>query len=307
MFIPEANLIFFFLRHTVSLDQSLKAKTWKGRTFSRKKTQVEWRILFATPNLFAPHLLTPLSGNATLPHMHFFGLPFQIQKIFHVLQGWNIIFLCITTWWLGLGWYQRRPVFMICSDTDFPCSQVKCSMLPHGHRSLCWGGSCDRHGGNRQGCGGRQNVCKNSCCIPAATRRLGHQPLADTRANLLQCRTQAAHAGLGHARPRSTEDVPELGLPPHALAALLQALLWDQICGVKDWLQAMTQAQHYLYGHSAPAALLATAHNVPLRSNSPGVQQCFKGASLLCLKWWGPLSPPMGITASKPLEFSHMN
>lgn len=84
----KQTCFFFFLlpRPTVPLDQSLKTQTWKGRTF-KKITQVQWRIIFANPNLFVLHLLTPLSENATFSRMHFFGLPFQIQEIFHVLQG----------------------------------------------------------------------------------------------------------------------------------------------------------------------------------------------------------------------------
>ena len=61
------------------------------------------------------------STNPTFSHMHLSGLPFQIQKILHVWQGWNPIFLCITTWWPGLGWHQRRPAFTSCSATGFLC------------------------------------------------------------------------------------------------------------------------------------------------------------------------------------------
>lgn len=52
-------------------------------------------------------------------------------------------------------------------------------------------------------CGGTQKVCKNSCSTPVATpvASLGHQPLADT--TTLQRRTQVAHTGLGHTRPRA--------------------------------------------------------------------------------------------------------
>lgn len=53
----------------------------------------------------------------------------KFKKYFMCCRGENLIFLCITTWWLCLGWHQRRPVFMTCTDTDIPCkvrSSVPC-------------------------------------------------------------------------------------------------------------------------------------------------------------------------------------
>lgn len=83
----------------------------------------------------------------------------------------------------------------------------------------------------------------------------------------------------GHRWHMQVWDTPDPTAPRTCLSSgclwmplQCQALLWDLICGVKDWLPLVTQPPHYLYGCSAPAALLATAHNVPLRRSSPGTQ-----------------------------------
>lgn len=147
--------------------------------------------------------------------------------------------------------HQRRPVVMTCSDRLPLQSQVKCSVFAQGHCSLCWGGKCccDTHGGKGWEYGGRQNVCKNSWWAPQLHGDLAIS-LWLTQPWLNENRGCTHRAG--HARPHSTQDMPELCLPLQSLQC--QALLWDQICGAKDWLQAVTQAHHYLYGHSAPAA-----------------------------------------------------
>lgn len=108
-------------------------------------------------------------------------------------------------------------------------------------------------------------------------------------------------------------DMPDLTAPRTCLSSgclqmplQCQALLWDPICGVKDWLPVVTQAPHYLYGCSAPAALLATAHNVPLRSNCPSTLWCFKGARLFCLKWWGTPGPSSGYHSFQTFNSFHI-
>lgn len=183
--------------------------------------------------------------------MQFFVLLFQIQKIFHVLQGWNLIFFVYNNNRMaGLG---RTPEETCGHDLlRLPLqSQVKCSVFAQGHCSLCWGGKCccDTHGGKGWEYGGRQNVCKNSWWAPQLHGDLAIS-LWLTQPWLNENRGCTHRAG--HARPHSTQDMPELCLPLQSLQC--QALLWDQICGAKDWLQAVTQAHHYLYGHSAPAA-----------------------------------------------------
>lgn len=300
----KLGFFFSFPRHTLPLDQSLKAQTWKGRTFSKKITQVQWRIVFATPNLFVPHFLTPLSGNTTFSHMQFFGLPFQIQKIFNVLQGRNLIFLCIiTTRWVGLEWHQRRPVVMTCSDRLPLQSQVKCSVFAQGHCSLClgWRVLLWHTRGNRWECGGRQNVCKNSWWAPQL-----HRDLAIS----LWLTQPCLSAGQGQHTQGWTRRTPQHSGHAWALAASGVSAVPGSALGPDPWCQGLTAS-----GDTSPSlpvwplcscCFLATAHNIPPRSNSSGAQQCFKGASWLCLKWWGPLSLQWVSQLPNLWPFSHI-
>lgn len=106
--------------------------------------------------------------------------------------------------------------------------QVKRSVFPHGHCSLC---SCHTHGRNRWQCGGRQNVQEQ--LLNSSSYRESW-PSAFGCTTVPQCRTQVAHTGLGHARPRGTEDMPEPWLPLGAFAAPGSAL------GPHLWCQGLT-------------------------------------------------------------------
>lgn len=115
-------------------------------------------------------------------------------------------------------------------------SQVKCSVFPHGHRSLCWGSSCDRHSGNRRGCG-----ADKTCARTAALFQQLHGDLAMslwlTQGQTLQCRTQAAHVGLGH--PTAPRTCPSSSCPPVPLQCCsrlcfgTRSAVWRTDC--KQW------------------------------------------------------------------------
>lgn len=161
MFIPAANLFFFFPRHTVPLDQSLQVQSWKGRTYSNKKTPsaVKHPFCYTQTSLlltYSPHeVQTPLFFSMHLP-----GLPFQIQKIFHVWQGWNLIFFACNTVMAGPGMTPEETCIHILLGHRLPLqSQPKCSAFPYGHHGLCWGCKwcCNTHSRNRRKCEGGQN------------------------------------------------------------------------------------------------------------------------------------------------------
>lgn len=109
-----------------------------------------------------------------------------------------------------------------CPDTDFPCSQVKCS-VPQGHCSLCWGGkgSCGTPG--RNGDVGADKTCARTA---AEFQQPHQQPALAISLWLRQPRSGAGHGGTRRAGTRQTPA------PGHAraLPEQCQALLGDQLC-----------------------------------------------------------------------------
>lgn len=142
--------------------------------------------------------------------------------------------------------------------------QVKRSVFPHGHCSLC---SCHTHGRNRWQCGGRQNVQE---------QLLNSSSYRESWPSAFGWHNRASVQDTGGTHRAGTRQTPWHRGHAWALAAF-GCLCSTRLCFGTTSVVSRTDCQwwhklHTTYGCSAPAALLATAHNVPLRSNSPGTQ-----------------------------------
>lgn len=164
MFIPAANLFFFFPRHTVPLHQSLQVQSRKGRTYSNKKnpSAVKHPFCYTQTSLlltYSPHeVQTPLFFS-----MHLSGLPFQFRKYFMYGRDETWGFLHVTPWWLGLGWHQRRPAFTSCSAIGFLCKVSLNALHFHMDTTASAGVArwcCNTHSRNRRKCEGGQNCTR---------------------------------------------------------------------------------------------------------------------------------------------------